>query len=572
MQAPKQAFGCLRWPIVTDNNGWFGVSLGVVFTAVWDGRMVLTNCSAFDTSRHLNTIMPLFNANTLEASPENWPVPARLQLLSNAMAIATPPRSSTTEPLDAATPTTGTSDLSTSTSTMGKDNDTDTDSDMDSDDDNGSLVTQPPAGTPLPARSNTISANFSPIKRSWTMDVKRDLVIAAFYSGNPNGVEEVATQNLLSDRRQLYTWHNVVLACGLLDDHFGRGNSVEAARQRNFFSRRRAIGGGRRSISQEDTYESLVMFYEHHVQFGYRITVTKLARYLTLLEYGIGNPGAPSLAAMSQRVHRWKNRHSIVIRRATHVAQNIVYDEKVIADFVMNVNDTIKALDIRPDCVVNMDETNVYFNMTGSDTLADRGARTVSLCSTQSTNRCTLSLACTMDGQMLPSFIIFKGVRTDNGRVMKEVHDPLANGYPAASTQKYTVQNKAWVNEEVMLEWIDVIWKPFCASKGPGTTTYLLLDVFRAHMTSKVMEEFAKLGTVVKFIVAGYTSKLQVLDVGVNKLVKIHLAEFYDDHMLATEGGRVSRVDIAHWVHGSVEKVSPDTIVKTFQSIGYIKD
>ena len=76
------------------------------------------------------------------------------------------------------------------------------------------------------------------------------------------------------------------------------------------------------------------------------------------------------------------------------------------------------------------------------------------------------------------------------------------------------------MDETTMLHWIKTIWKLWCVGRG---TTYLLLDEFSDHMTESVRQAFDNAGTILDFIIAGYTSKLQPLDVGVNKPFKGHL-------------------------------------------------
>jgi hypothetical protein len=59
--------------------------------------------------------------------------------------------------------------------------------------------------------------------------------------------------------------------------------------------------------------------------------------------------------------------------------------------------------------VVNIDKTNVYFDMTGSVTLADKGSRTVSVKSSGMSACCLVLFDVTMDGNKLLPFDIFRG-------------------------------------------------------------------------------------------------------------------------------------------------------------------
>jgi len=61
-------------------------------------------------------------------------------------------------------------------------------------------------------------------------------------------------------------------------------------------------------------------------------------------------------------------------------------------------------------------------------------------------------------GSCLPC-IVFKA--KPNGRVVRT----LNTLHPGA---KYSVQKSAWCNQNVMLDWIEVIWKPFTIEmRGP---------------------------------------------------------------------------------------------------------
>ena len=67
----------------------------------------------------------------------------------------------------------------------------------------------------------------------------------------------------------------------------------------------------------------------------------------------------------------------------------------------------------------------------------------------------------------------------------------------------YTVQEKAWVNVQVFLQWIKTVWSPLYA--GVGDETYLLLDEFLVHMKSECMQAIQGFGTEVDCTPGGYT-------------------------------------------------------------------
>ena len=77
-------------------------------------------------------------------------------------------------------------------------------------------------------------------------------------------------------------------------------------------------------------------------------------------------------------------------------------------------------------------------------------------------------------------------------------------------------------------------------------------------------------GTEVDFVLGVYTSKLQVLDVGVNKPFKEYVKQCYERFMVQNAGRKVCRLDVAKWVEEAWERVSTETICNTWSSIGFI--
>jgi hypothetical protein len=86
-----------------------------------------------------------------------------------------------------------------------------------------------------------------------------------------------------------------------------------------------------------------------------------------------------SLKALEKRIKRWLARKDIVIRRVTRVAQNTRLDQETIQDFVSYVNNQTAAFEFPAGNIVNIDETNINFDMFGSKNLATRGERTIGL-------------------------------------------------------------------------------------------------------------------------------------------------------------------------------------------------
>ena len=90
----------------------------------------------------------------------------------------------------------------------------------------------------------------------------------------------------------------------------------------------------------------------------------------------------------------------------------------------------------------------------------------------------------------------------------------------------YRVQEKAWFTKDIMLEWIEVVLKPYVA-EPPGIVPILFLDSFTVHKMGSVVNAIQALGVEVDFIPPGCTGIVQPVDVGYNKPFKTTLREQY---------------------------------------------
>ncbi|KAL1421128.1 hypothetical protein MTO96_023435 [Rhipicephalus appendiculatus] len=93
----------------------------------------------------------------------------------------------------------------------------------------------------------------------------------------------------------------------------------------------------------------------------------------------------------------------------------------------------------------NANETPVWLDMPSSTTITQRGAKDVKLLSTGNEHsRFTVMLASTADGRKLPPFVIFK-----RKTMLKEAFPPGV---------VVCVNQKGYMDEAMMLEWIQVVW------------------------------------------------------------------------------------------------------------------
>lgn len=106
-------------------------------------------------------------------------------------------------------------------------------------------------------------------------------------------------------------------------------------------------------------------------------------------------------------------RNDLVIRAKTSVTQKLPAAlEQKVKDFLQAVRSARVGYNYPKELIGNMDETPMYFDMSGNSTVDKRGTKTVSI-RTTGAEKChlTVVLAATADGQMLPLMVIFKGKR-----------------------------------------------------------------------------------------------------------------------------------------------------------------
>eukprot|EP00474_Spongospora_subterranea_P006971 CRZ07429.1 hypothetical protein [Spongospora subterranea] len=203
--------------------------------------------------------------------------------------------------------------------------------------------------------------------------------------------------------------------------------------------------------------------------------------------------------------------------------------------------------------------------MPSNSTIDRRGVKSVSVRGTGCSQRATVLLGVSMDGEKLPPFIVFTGTR--NGRVIREVTGDVGiRGFPTDVVM--TVQKKAWVDNEVMLEWIEKVWRPWVASKF-FDYSYLIMDCFKVHMQGNILDALASCKTEAEFVVAGYTSKLQVLDVGVNRPFKVYLSDEFNKFVIDNPAKNPSRQHVAMWISHAWKNLKAETILNTWRHVGF---
>jgi hypothetical protein len=259
-------------------------------------------------------------------------------------------------------------------------------------------------------------------------------------------------------------------------------------------------------------------------------------------------------------VKRFMRAHSLVYCMGTHQTQR--KPEEVAAEALDYMN-LIRTLVLGPHCgwryILNMDQTHqVYFCMTRKKTLEVVGVKTIHiLTSTSNTKRATVTVT-----------IVFKG--KPDGRIARTEFGT----YPP--THHYHCQDSAWMDERVMLAWVDEVLKLCVADAPEHVIPILILSSYRCHMMASVVTKIQELGIEVKHIPGGCTFLCQPVDVGFNKPFKDCIRRQWVSWMIA-EGvihGTTSppmRRDVATWVDRMMAEMKSEVgiIRNTWLKTGY---
>ena len=268
--------------------------------------------------------------------------------------------------------------------------------------------------------------------------------------------------------------------------------------------------------------------------------------------------GNRSRNAQYKAIQRFVKKVGLVYRLTTHQATTHPSETRGEAlDFIEYIRPVVGAKHRHQDYIYNMDQTPLPFSYNRKKTLAKKGTRSVhARSSTKDTKRATLALTITASGKRLTPLLVFKGAA--NGDIMRQTSE-----YPQEFF--YQVQENAWMDERVMLFWVDNVLAPHARTAPAGIEPIIFLDSYRCHCMASVVHKIQDLGIQVEIIPGGCTYLCQPLDVGINKPFKDHMRNEWEFWMTA-EGICLqntlppSREQVAEWALGAFHNVTTETI------------
>lgn len=221
--------------------------------------------------------------------------------------------------------------------------------------------------------------------------------------------------------------------------------------------------------------------------------------------------------------------------------------------------------------VINMDETGSTFDIPCSTTVNQKGAQHVNVKSTNNSGSLTVFLACALDGSKLTPMVVFKG---QPGKTVEKGFTTAGNTYDRRVV--CCVQENNYCDERVMLLWIEKVLRPYLATMDPGICLFMM-DNFAPHQKKSVRCALATLNCLQVMLPPNMTSRVQMLDVGVNKPFKDRMKHCYREHMLDEIEDNATKVKITRelmteWIADSYEGVPSSAIKNTARKIGFIDE
>ncbi len=205
-----------------------------------------------------------------------------------------------------------------------------------------------------------------------------------------------------------------------------------------------------------------------------------------------------------------------------------------------------------------MDEVSISFDMTSGFAVENKGTKSVKI-STTGNEKCnfTVVLCVIADGAKRNPLVIFKRKTIPKETFSKGI---VVNVNP-----------KGWMTSDMFGFWLENVWRKrknalFCSK------SLLIYDSARSHITDEVKKLVRKYSEIA-VIPGGLTSKLQPLDLSVNKSFKDKMRAKWDQWMIKgyhsyTKSGsmkRASYAEVCKWIVESWKEVTVDCVKNGFR-------
>ena len=272
----------------------------------------------------------------------------------------------------------------------------------------------------------------------------------------------------------------------------------------------------------------------------------------------------------------FRNRKNVSLRKRTHAAQHAPPSLRgALSKFHAKLFRVRRRGKFELSDIANMDQTPLPFVLDDGKTYNDKGEKEI-WCATAPSGldkrQCTVQLTIFADGKpRVRPTIIFRGQGKRVSKTEKDAWD---------SRVCVMFQEKAWCDEAIMKAWIDREWSnTFTNPHNPCSSGKILVaDVHTAQQTEAVKTALGKYKTELVNVPPGCTSRVQPLDVSVNKPFKEEVKRQHEKHMsdnlqLYTESKLSAwqrRVLLTKWVREAWKEINrnKETVIRSFKKCG----
>jgi hypothetical protein len=195
-------------------------------------------------------------------------------------------------------------------------------------------------------------------------------------------------------------------------------------------------------------------------------------------------------------------------------------------------------------------------------------------------DRISIVLCITASGIKLSPLLIFKSrtskfIKDPITTIHKSVYNVNYNNKPTPCVVHETVSSTGFLNESIMLSWIQEVYKPF-VSLWPGNVFHLVIDNMAAHKTENVIRKINECSTKLHHFPPNCTPILQPLDHSINAVFKREYKIYYTNwfeqpgqHVFTRHGNLkiASKDEIKKWVANSWNSISSESIVKSWTHV-----
>lgn len=320
-------------------------------------------------------------------------------------------------------------------------------------------------------------------------------------------------------------------------------------------AKKRCDGGGRKP--KLDRLEQLIA--DEIVDL--RIQNIKITRsFISDRAIQLASDNSIELLATGRWVDGFMKRNNFSLRHATNLTT--ITESQLIqraVDYLKYLRNRLQHINLSK--TVLMDETAVYFEDARTQTVDIRGRRHVVMKSTGfSSMRITVVLSVWADGRKAPPLVIHKAKANEGIHIQK---GPIL----------YTTQLHAWVDQNLIISWIDKIFPMIDVSVGKC----IIWDSCRAHTAQKVKDHCRKRNIELIVIPGGMTPYLQAGDIGLFKIFKDQLSSIintwkYSDSVEHTRGGNPKPPKhevVRSWILDSWNKITTENVLNSILSVGF---